>query len=309
MCSTRPGLRSGHALLPGRAAPGFEDALTILDFSPTQDVRRRGRARHGAGRRAAEGRAHAVAPAVARHPGRARPGLRSDGIARASAAGGDARRRRCAATAARSMRGGTRSGSTAPRGGVSGSAPGEQNRCRRRNAGRHHVLAASLVIARWARWNSHSSSCRYRDAVRASRSPIRALAERVAEGAHAAEITAILDRSCRDCHSNDTRWPWYTQRCADVMVRRRPRQSRPRALQLFASGPRIDAGDQDKLLGEMCSLAQRGADAAAVVSPDPPRREALAGRHQDAVRLVRQNAGYSAMRHVPPPLRPRHRRA
>jgi hypothetical protein len=21
---------------------------------------------------------------------------------------------------------------------------------------------------------------------------------------------AILDRSCRDCHSNDTRWPWYS---------------------------------------------------------------------------------------------------
>lgn len=25
------------------------------------------------------------------------------------------------------------------------------------------------------------------------------------------EVTAILDRSCRDCHSNKTVWPWYTQ--------------------------------------------------------------------------------------------------
>ena len=24
-------------------------------------------------------------------------------------------------------------------------------------------------------------------------------------------LTAILDRSCRDCHSNSTVWPWYTQ--------------------------------------------------------------------------------------------------
>ena len=24
------------------------------------------------------------------------------------------------------------------------------------------------------------------------------------------EIGAILDRSCRDCHSNETAWPWYT---------------------------------------------------------------------------------------------------
>jgi hypothetical protein len=25
------------------------------------------------------------------------------------------------------------------------------------------------------------------------------------------EVAAVLDRSCRDCHSNDTVWPWYTQ--------------------------------------------------------------------------------------------------
>ena len=24
------------------------------------------------------------------------------------------------------------------------------------------------------------------------------------------EAAAVLDRSCRDCHSNDTRWPWYS---------------------------------------------------------------------------------------------------
>jgi hypothetical protein len=29
--------------------------------------------------------------------------------------------------------------------------------------------------------------------------------------AHVApETAAILDRSCNDCHSNQTRWPWYT---------------------------------------------------------------------------------------------------
>lgn len=26
-----------------------------------------------------------------------------------------------------------------------------------------------------------------------------------------ADVAAILDRSCRDCHSNETRWPWYSQ--------------------------------------------------------------------------------------------------
>src|SRR3954467_1302751 len=24
------------------------------------------------------------------------------------------------------------------------------------------------------------------------------------------EVNAILDRSCNDCHSNATRWPWYS---------------------------------------------------------------------------------------------------
>jgi Haem-binding domain len=24
------------------------------------------------------------------------------------------------------------------------------------------------------------------------------------------EVAAILDRSCQDCHSNTTRWPWYS---------------------------------------------------------------------------------------------------
>ena len=25
------------------------------------------------------------------------------------------------------------------------------------------------------------------------------------------QLVAVLDRSCRDCHSNNTVWPWYTQ--------------------------------------------------------------------------------------------------
>jgi Haem-binding domain len=27
----------------------------------------------------------------------------------------------------------------------------------------------------------------------------------------ASGLTAILDRACRDCHSNETVWPWYSQ--------------------------------------------------------------------------------------------------
>ena len=25
------------------------------------------------------------------------------------------------------------------------------------------------------------------------------------------DVAAVLDRSCRDCHSNDTQWPWYSR--------------------------------------------------------------------------------------------------
>ena len=32
-----------------------------------------------------------------------------------------------------------------------------------------------------------------------------------AHAATASELPAVLDRSCRDCHSNNTVWPWYTQ--------------------------------------------------------------------------------------------------
>lgn len=26
----------------------------------------------------------------------------------------------------------------------------------------------------------------------------------------AGDVSAVLDRACRDCHSNETRWPWYS---------------------------------------------------------------------------------------------------
>lgn len=32
-----------------------------------------------------------------------------------------------------------------------------------------------------------------------------------AQAAAASGLVAVLDRSCRDCHSNGTVWPWYTQ--------------------------------------------------------------------------------------------------
>lgn len=56
------------------------------------------------------------------------------------------------------------------------------------------VGAAAIQFVRPARTNPVSS-------------PERTLAAHVPVTPEAA---AVLDRACRDCHSNDTRWPWYS---------------------------------------------------------------------------------------------------
>jgi hypothetical protein len=71
------------------------------------------------------------------------------------------------------------------------------------------------------------------------------------------EVAAILNRSCRDCHSNDTRWPWYTNvspvswLVANHVIEGREHFN-------YSQWTSIDEDDQDSLLGGMCSLTQRG---------------------------------------------------
>ena len=69
-------------------------------------------------------------------------------------------------------------------------------------------------------------------------------------------ITAILDRSCRDCHSNETRWPWYTNvspmswLVADHVHHGREQFN-------YSEWTSYPSDDQDKFLGAMCDLAKR----------------------------------------------------
>ncbi len=71
------------------------------------------------------------------------------------------------------------------------------------------------------------------------------------------EIKALLDRSCRDCHSNETRWPWYSNVApvswlvADDVHKARDKFN-------FSEWTSYPSDDQDKFLGAMCNLAQRG---------------------------------------------------
>lgn len=70
-------------------------------------------------------------------------------------------------------------------------------------------------------------------------------------------VKAILTRSCTDCHSNDTHWPWYSNVApmswlvaADV--------KNARDTFNFSSWTSYSADDQDQFLGNMCNLTKKG---------------------------------------------------
>jgi hypothetical protein len=70
-------------------------------------------------------------------------------------------------------------------------------------------------------------------------------------------VAAILDRACRDCHSSETRWPWYTNVSpTSWFVANHVHHGREHFN--YSQWTSIDEDDQDKLLGGMCSLAERG---------------------------------------------------
>ena len=118
---------------------------------------------------------------------------------------------------------------------------------------------AALRIARWARWALTLFLVVFigMQFVRPDRTnpPAPAAASLLAKTPP--DITALLDRSCRDCHSNDTRWPWYTNVApASWLVASDVHQAREHFN--FSEWNTYPSDDQDKFLGAMCKLAQRG---------------------------------------------------
>src|SRR3954469_25806330 len=68
------------------------------------------------------------------------------------------------------------------------------------------------------------------------------------------EVAQIFDRSCRDCHSNDTRWPLYSQIAPmSWLVTYDVREGRDHFH--YSEWTSLDPEDQDKLLGGVCTLA------------------------------------------------------
>ena len=71
------------------------------------------------------------------------------------------------------------------------------------------------------------------------------------------DVAYIFDRACRDCHSNDTRWPMYSQVAPmSWLVAYDVREGRDHFN--YSEWTSIDPDDQDKLLGGVCTLAKKG---------------------------------------------------
>ena len=72
------------------------------------------------------------------------------------------------------------------------------------------------------------------------------------------QVAAILDRSCRDCHSNKTVWPWYTNFAPISWFIVDHVNAGREHLNLSELG-RLDRDRQDKRLRQICDEVTDGA--------------------------------------------------
>jgi hypothetical protein len=71
-----------------------------------------------------------------------------------------------------------------------------------------------------------------------------------------ATIAALLDRACRDCHMNSTRWPWYTNMAPiSWWIVNHVNEGRRRAS--FSDWADYDAPRRLKELNEICKRVER----------------------------------------------------
>lgn len=72
------------------------------------------------------------------------------------------------------------------------------------------------------------------------------------------KVAAILDRSCNDCHSNKTRWPWYSN-VAPVSWWVIDHVNHGRSHLNFSEWGKYEISDQRILLKNTCGLVKQGA--------------------------------------------------
>jgi hypothetical protein len=71
------------------------------------------------------------------------------------------------------------------------------------------------------------------------------------------EVGAILDRSCSDCHSNNTRWPWYSN-VSPVSWFVIDHVNHGRKHLNFSDWERLNNRESQQMLGSMCKEVKAG---------------------------------------------------
>jgi hypothetical protein len=83
------------------------------------------------------------------------------------------------------------------------------------------------------------------------------------------DVSAILDRSCNDCHSNKTRWPWYSN-VAPVSWFVIDHVNHGRSHLNFSEWGKYDEEERRSKLSGMCELARKGEMPLASYTPMHP---------------------------------------
>jgi hypothetical protein len=84
------------------------------------------------------------------------------------------------------------------------------------------------------------------------------------------QVKEIFDRSCRDCHSNKTEWPWYTN-VAPVSWWITDHVNQGRKDLNFSEWGKLDKDRQDKKLRQICDEVEDGAMPLSSYLPMHPR--------------------------------------
>jgi cytochrome c551/c552 len=71
------------------------------------------------------------------------------------------------------------------------------------------------------------------------------------------QVAAIFDRSCRDCHSNKTVWPWYTQ-VAPISWWLANHVNEGRQNLNLSEWAKLNSDRQDRKLRQICDQVQDG---------------------------------------------------
>lgn len=103
------------------------------------------------------------------------------------------------------------------------------------------------------------------------------------------EVKAILDRSCRNCHSNQTVWPPYAYVAPVSWLLVWDVSEARDDMNLSEWGVANPDAQRDTLL-EVCKRVKRGEMPLWSVHPPPPRGGVDARRRPDALHLVRTGA-------------------